>query len=362
MLEEASDLFQLRPGFEPDGAAPAAQPRGSPPRPRRRCARPCHRLGPLFRPRRPLQARGGPGGGSVWRSPAARTWSTLTSASWRARSSSSSGASTRRRSRRREVQPLRPPDRRAPGAGGVRARQLPRGDGGHHRLVCCSPTARDKGRELIDPRGLKTVRALGRGVGRAVPRPPRTGCGTAFDRLELHRERFRDRGLRRWRRSASGGRGSQSGRIEVAVRLREFEIWSRLDDEQVFHLTQSADEERRKGSKIFEFGADEADIYVLEKGRISIRRPTSYGTFELGILEPRSSARSSTSSPAGAGQRGDRSLGALRRRRARGADQRVARSRDRDLSELLARACDELRGANEQLRTSSPRSAAPRSS
>ncbi len=155
-------------------------------------------------------------------------------------------------------------------------------------FLLLSETDREKGRELINRiRDLKTVRKISGEelVGSFHDRRDR--LQTAFDRLELYRERFvvgeetvEEVGDRR-------AKDPQSGRIEVAVRLREFEIWSRLDDEQVFHLTETAHEERRrKGSKIFDFGSDGADIYVLEKGRISIRRPTSYGNFELGILNP----------------------------------------------------------------------------
>ena len=54
-----------------------------------------------------------------------------------------------------------------------------------------------------------------------------------------------------------------------------------------FHLTLAAKEERyEKGAEIFGFGSPGADIYIVEKGRVAIRRPTSYGDFPLGMLGP----------------------------------------------------------------------------
>ncbi len=155
-------------------------------------------------------------------------------------------------------------------------------------FLLLAEAARDKGRELINRiRDLKSVREISGEELVALFHDRRDRLQTAFDRLELHRERFVLDGEPAVEAGERREKDPQSGRIEVAVRLREFEIWSRLDDEQVFHLTQAAHEERRqKGSKIFAFGSEGADIYVLEKGRISIRRPTSYGNFELGILNP----------------------------------------------------------------------------
>ena len=156
-------------------------------------------------------------------------------------------------------------------------------------FLLLSETDREKGRELINRiRELKTVRKITGEELVGLFHERRDKLQTSFDRLELYRERFVLGGESRGDEDAGEAeQDPQSGRIELAVRLREFEIWSRLDDQQVFHLTQAAHEERRrKGSKIFEYGSDGTDIYVLEKGRISIRRPTSYGNFELGILNP----------------------------------------------------------------------------
>ncbi len=77
----------------------------------------------------------------------------------------------------------------------------------------------------------------------------------------------------------------ESGRLELARRLRGLDAWSNLDDEQIFHLTHAAREERcEKGTTIFPYQGEDADIYVLEKGRVAIQRPTSYGSFSLGNL------------------------------------------------------------------------------
>ncbi len=79
---------------------------------------------------------------------------------------------------------------------------------------------------------------------------------------------------------------AQNGRIELAARLRDFSLWRRLDDEQIFQLTQAAHVERHRAqSKIFELGSTGADIFVLEEGKVTVRRPTSYGSYELGTLE-----------------------------------------------------------------------------
>ena len=107
---------------------------------------------------------------------------------------------------------------------------------------------------------------------------------TDFERLELQRER-----LLRGDDPPTGERpqDTQNGRIELAARLRQFDLWKRLDDEQIFQLTQVAHPEVfEAGAKVFAYGTPGADLYVLEKGTISVRRPTSYGSYELGTLGP----------------------------------------------------------------------------
>jgi CRP/FNR family cyclic AMP-dependent transcriptional regulator len=108
----------------------------------------------------------------------------------------------------------------------------------------------------------------------------------AFDRLEWHRERFREeRAAATAPEATPGGKGS--GRIELAARLRQLDAWGHLSDEQIFQLTEClAEEEHEKGQLIFAEGTPGADLYVLEKGEITIQRKTTYGTFPLGLLKP----------------------------------------------------------------------------
>ncbi len=154
-------------------------------------------------------------------------------------------------------------------------------------FLLLSDEDRDDGRELINRiRRLKKIRKISSETLVEIFHDRRDKLQTAFDRLELQRERLLLSG-EDVEEKIEAPRDPHGSRIELAVRLREFDIWSRLDDEQIFLLTQAAHEERRrKGSKIFDYQSDGADIYVLEKGRISIRRPTAYGNFELGVLRP----------------------------------------------------------------------------
>jgi len=109
----------------------------------------------------------------------------------------------------------------------------------------------------------------------------------AFDRLEWHRERFREERALAQQGTEPGGAGGRGGRIDLAARLRQLDAWAHLSDEQIFHLTDAvAEEEHEKGALIFAEGTPGADLYVLEKGEITIQRGTSYGTFPLGLLKP----------------------------------------------------------------------------
>jgi CRP/FNR family transcriptional regulator, cyclic AMP receptor protein len=112
---------------------------------------------------------------------------------------------------------------------------------------------------------------------------------TAFDRLEWHRERFlaeggMPQGTLFWTTAPSKVAG---GQIELASRLRRLRLFSHLSDEQIFKLTRAVEEEIHDvGSLIFAHRSAGQDLYVLERGEITIQRPTSYGTFALGALEP----------------------------------------------------------------------------
>ncbi len=147
---------------------------------------------------------------------------------------------------------------------------------------------REKGKHLKKRiRTLKTIRKISSADLVQLFRERREKLQTAFDRLELQRERFlRDEDATRKIPVKAPAR-PQSGRLELARRMRKIEAWSHLDDEQVFHLTLAAHEEHfEKGAEIFSFGSSDADIYIVEKGTVVIRRQTSYGSYPLGSLGP----------------------------------------------------------------------------
>ncbi len=113
---------------------------------------------------------------------------------------------------------------------------------------------------------------------------------TAFDRLEWQRSRL----LRREAPSTPEMTTTPTpapvppgGQLKLAGRLRRLDMWSGLDDDQVYLLSGAACEEfHPKGTRIFSYGSKNADIYTLEQGKIAIRRPTPYGTYNLGTLPP----------------------------------------------------------------------------
>ena len=151
---------------------------------------------------------------------------------------------------------------------------------------------KDDDRESSQPlkkriRRLKAIRRISSAELVSLFRERREKLQTAFDRLELQREQFlRDEETPRQIRIAPRPR-YRSGRIELAKRLRGLEAWAHLDDEQVFQLARAAHEESyEKGVEIFSYGSSEADIYIIEKGAVLVRRPTPYGDFPLGTLGP----------------------------------------------------------------------------
>ncbi len=111
---------------------------------------------------------------------------------------------------------------------------------------------------------------------------------TDFDRLEWKRERF----LAPIPATPTASPTltpvqTKVSRLELAARLRHLPAWDLLTDEAVFQLAAAVRQEvHAQGAKIFTFGSENTDIYVLEEGEIAIRRPTPYGTFELGALHP----------------------------------------------------------------------------
>jgi CRP-like cAMP-binding protein len=111
---------------------------------------------------------------------------------------------------------------------------------------------------------------------------------TAFERLEWHRERFLEQGsAASVLLTAPSGpdRREPGGQIELASRMRRLKPWAHFSDEQIFRLTSVVREEvHDAGSLIFSHKSRGRDLYVLERGEITIQRPTPYGTFTLGIL------------------------------------------------------------------------------
>ncbi len=111
---------------------------------------------------------------------------------------------------------------------------------------------------------------------------------TAFDRLEWRRELFREEdGAERSLLRSGSVRHKENGQIDIAAKLRRFELLAHLSDEQIFLLSRAVRPEAfERGAVIFANGSTGFDLYLLERGEVTIRRPTAYGTFALGILGP----------------------------------------------------------------------------
>jgi len=110
----------------------------------------------------------------------------------------------------------------------------------------------------------------------------------AFERLEWRRELFQEQGAAE-RRLALGAVPDEraGGQIELAVRLRQLDALSHVTDEQLFDLTRVvATEFCDQGELVFAHGSEGTDLYFLESGEVTIRRPTPYGTYPLGVLKP----------------------------------------------------------------------------
>lgn len=133
-------------------------------------------------------------------------------------------------------------------------------------------------------RTLKTIQRMTSQDLVSLFRERREKLQTAFDRVEWQREQI-------LRPESSDGEATRpipvGGLLRLAARLRKLETWAALSDDQIFLLSRAArDEYHPKGSKIFDYGSNGADIYALEKGQIGIYRPTHYGTYHLGTLSP----------------------------------------------------------------------------
>jgi CRP/FNR family cyclic AMP-dependent transcriptional regulator len=115
----------------------------------------------------------------------------------------------------------------------------------------------------------------------------------AFDRLEWHRERFLEQGgvspssFATTTPPPEAPANSSGGQLQLATRLRRLKLWSHLSDDQIFRLTNVVREEiHETGALVFAHRSPGRDLYILEHGEILIQRPTAYGTFTLGKLEP----------------------------------------------------------------------------
>ncbi len=115
---------------------------------------------------------------------------------------------------------------------------------------------------------------------------------TAFDRLEWHRERFLEQGGLPGANISLNPppppkrRDATSGQLDLASRLRRIKPLAHFSDEQIFRFTQAVREEVHDvGSLIFGHRTQSRDLYMLERGEITVQRTTSYGTFALGAVE-----------------------------------------------------------------------------
>ncbi|MEM9553041.1 MAG: cyclic nucleotide-binding domain-containing protein [Acidobacteriota bacterium] len=131
-------------------------------------------------------------------------------------------------------------------------------------------------------RTLKQILSLDSDEVREIFRQRRQRLETAFDRLELQRERH----LEATTPTSTRPDDPEKGRILLAGRLRELDAWSLLNDEQIFQLTRVVEEvELADGAKLFSYGDTGRDLYVLAEGQIVIRHPTHYGSYLLARLE-----------------------------------------------------------------------------
>jgi CRP-like cAMP-binding protein/Flp pilus assembly protein TadD len=113
---------------------------------------------------------------------------------------------------------------------------------------------------------------------------------TAFDRLEWQRERFLEQAglpVTTSFSTTAPARREAGGRLEMAGRLRRLKPCSHFSDEQIFRLTQAVEEEiHDAGDLVFAHHSAGKDLYLLERGEITLQRTTSYGTFVLGSVGP----------------------------------------------------------------------------
>lgn len=119
-------------------------------------------------------------------------------------------------------------------------------------------------------------------------RQQRERLETAFDRLAWRRGHLlADEHLPQGGFFGAPPPRERRGLIDLAGRLRRLTLWSELSDEQLFRLAGAVQEElHESGSLIYTQGSPGRDLYVVEQGGVTIRRATSYGTFQLRELAP----------------------------------------------------------------------------
>src|SRR5262249_44559641 len=75
----------------------------------------------------------------------------------------------------------------------------------------------------------------------------------------------------------------ETGRLELAGRLRRLKLCAHFSDEQVFRLTRAIEEEEYDaGEQIYGHHSQGQDLSILERGETTLQRTPSYGPFVLG--------------------------------------------------------------------------------
>ena len=113
----------------------------------------------------------------------------------------------------------------------------------------------------------------------------------AFDRLQWHRERFLEEEGTVDTETAPpvGATADSRGLIELSGRIERLGALTTLSDDQIIRVARVVKEEfHERDSVIFEADTAEQDVFIIERGAMTLRSETSYGTFELRRLGPSS--------------------------------------------------------------------------
>ncbi|NJL28243.1 MAG: cyclic nucleotide-binding domain-containing protein [Thermoanaerobaculia bacterium] len=132
-------------------------------------------------------------------------------------------------------------------------------------------------------RALKALRKISSQDLVELFRERRERLQTAFDRLEWQRKTTLNPPSTDAPSREARPKGDQ---IAMAARLRQLAVWSNLEDDQIFQLAQTVRAEQyERTATIFKNGSRGTEIYIVESGKVAIRRPTHYGTIDLGTLD-----------------------------------------------------------------------------